>query len=226
MKGSNWPRSLFLVRHGETIDVNSTLDQKMTAVGWTPFSCGLSDLGVKQAQNAGKYITHRLGGAADAYYHSPYSRAAQTMDELVGLHGQSFEDGRLAEVQRGLCHLLSPLDLAHIMPWEAHRKDRDPIYFYRPLGGENWQDAETRLGSFIQSLRMDHAGEHVVAVTHAHAIILLRRLLDRTPIEDAMLTFKAQMFVPHGSVTVYEFGREKPFAGTFVMNDDGGSTCI
>ena len=195
-----WPKLLVLVRHAESVgNVRSGDERASLDVASHAFS--LTERGEKQAEITGKYLHDRFGHF-DVYYVSYYLRSFQTM-KIMYPQAQVYEDARLAEGQRGIWHTMTGNQIAERYPDELIRRDREDLYHFRPLGGENWPDMELRIHSFLGTLNRDCEDLKVLVVVHAHWLILFQRLVHRFSIAEAMCRYR-EAVVDNASVTVYE----------------------
>lgn len=195
-----WPATLALVRHAESEGNVRTPDER-AGFEVSTHAYGLTERGREQARITGEYLKRKFGDF-DAYYVSYYRRSKDTM-ALMFPDARVYEDPRLAEAQRGIWHTMTGEEIQRRFPEEFTRKQREGLYHYRPLGGENWPDVELRIHSFLGTLSRDYEGKRVVIVAHGHWLILLQRLLEHFSIEDAVRKYEAGVF-DNASLTVYE----------------------
>lgn len=203
-----WPKLLVLVRHGESegnlksVDGRALFDQATHAYP-------LTERGRRQAEITGEFLKCEYD-RFDIRYTSYYARARETMSLLVP--GEKFYvDPRLAEAQRGIYHSMTHTQLEARFPEELVRRDREGLYHYRPLGGENWPDVELRIHSFLGTLSRDCGGDKVMIVVHGHWLVLFQRLIHHFSIEDAVIRYH-QRLAANCSVTVYR-GRRAGLIG-------------
>jgi len=194
-----WPEKLVLVRHAESEGNVLSIEER------PKFECsahgyGLTDRGKKQAEITGKYLREQFG-AFDAYYVSYYQRARDTL-KIMYPGVKVFEDSRLAEAQRGIYHTMTHDEIEAKFPEELKRKEREGLYHYRPWGGENWADVELRIHSFLGTLSRDFEGQKVLVVVHGHWLVMLQKLLEHFPVEEALERYKTGI-VKNASVNVY-----------------------
>lgn len=195
-----WPKRLVFVRHGESKGNLMTADERAGfALGSQKYN--LTERGVLQAIITGQYLKKNFG-LFDAYYTSYYTRARQTIS-LFYYPVIPYEDPRLAEAQRGIWHVLKKDDIQKILPYEVERKNRDELYHYRPLGGENWPDVELRIHSFFGTLARDYSGGNVLIVGHGNWFILFQRLIHHFSIDEVIRRYH-EGTVENASITVYD----------------------
>jgi len=156
-----------LVRHGES-EANIG---KMSSIEVGDFSIPLSERGRAQASEAGTRIGAEFLHHAIVYT-SPYRRARETLDAILGAVGLSdgadgpvraYEDPRLREVEHGY---------EALEPQEALRK-KHGWFYYRFSGGESPADCYDRTSSFLESLMRQaerRQSDRVLIVTHGLTI--------------------------------------------------------
>jgi len=185
---TGWPQTLMLVRHGESL--GNLANERAYAeqsdrldINVNDPSVELSDLGARQAVALGR----RLGELPDAQrptvvVASPYVRAQQTADHIVDAAGLSgvvrLHDERLRDREQGVLDRLTGRGVRAEFPAEAERRDYLGKFWYRPPGGESWADVAQRIREFLRDLRLDHAGERVLVVTHDVPILLTRYVIE------------------------------------------------
>lgn len=204
---------LVLVRHGESEGnlVTSNERTRMT-VGTNLYP--LTERGRKQAEITAEWLNGEFGGTVDAVYSSYYERAMETarlVCDRMGLKAP-YVDPRLAEAQRGMYHNLGHDEIAARYPEEHSRRDKEGLYHYRPWGGENWPDVELRLLSLMRDVTEDHANGDALLVGHGHTFLLLERLIEGFPPEEALRRYKLKDdrnghggVMDNAAVTAYEF---------------------
>jgi broad specificity phosphatase PhoE len=210
-----WPKNLVLVRHAESKgNVLSVDDRASYEVATHDY--GLTERGREQAELTGEYLRKRFDGF-DFYYTSYYRRAKETMT-LLYPDAKVREDPRLAEAQRGIYHAMTRSEITERFPHELIRKDREGLYHYRPLGGENWPDVELRIHSFLGTLARDGAGQSGLIVVHGHWLLLFQRLIHHFSIDEALTRYRAGVF-ENASVTVYR-GRSQKGKPRLVLTEE------
>ncbi len=194
-----WPKLLVLVRHAESEGNVRSVDER-ASYDVATHAYGLTERGREQARITGEYV-RRTFGKFDFYYTSYYRRAKETM-ALMYPEARVREDPRLAEAQRGIWHAMTRDEIRHFFPSELVRKDREGLYHFRPIGGENWPDVELRIHSFLGTLARDGAGGKGLLVVHGHWLLLFQRLIHHFPIDEVVERYHAGVF-ENASVTVY-----------------------
>lgn len=195
-----WPKNLVLVRHGESLGNTLSVDERATCEVST-HAYPLTERGREQSRITGDWLRANMA-PFQVRYTSYYTRAKETMEQLCP--GEKYyEDPRLAEANRGIFHTMTRDEIEQHFPHELKRKDREGLYHFRPLGGENWPDIELRIHSFLTTLARDYDGTNVLIVVHGHWLILLERLLQHFSITEAEYRYRAGV-VENASVTCYE----------------------
>lgn len=210
-----WPKLLVFVRHAESEGNVRSTDER-AKFDLATHSYNLTERGRKQAKLTGEYLNGRFG-EFDVYYQSYYSRTKQTL-EIMYPDIHPYEDSRLAEGQRGVWHTMTMEQMRNRFPEEIDRREKEGLYHYRPLGGENWPDIELRIHSFLGTLSRDYAGKKVLCAVHGHWLILLQRLIHHFPIEDALKKYNGHVF-NNASVTIYE-GLEQDGKSRLVLKEE------
>jgi broad specificity phosphatase PhoE len=196
----SWPKRLVLVRHAES-EGNIRTAEERAVFPTATYAYRLTKRGRAQAARTGDYLRQRFGGF-DFFYTSYYERARETM-RIMYPEAHVYEDARLAEANRGVWHTMTTAEVEARFPGERERRERENLYHYRPLGGENWPDIELRVHSFLGTIARDGGGRGGLVVVHGHWLILLQRLMHHFSIEEAMHRYRERI-TENASVTVYE----------------------
>jgi len=69
---------------------------------------------------------------------------------------------------------------------EAERRAHLGKFWYRPPGGESWADVAQRVRDVLRDLRLDHAGRHLLVVSHDVPILMHRYVLEALTPEEAV----------------------------------------
>lgn len=126
------PRRIILLRHGESLG-NADESAYVTTADWR---IPLTDLGIEQAVEAGKCLREKIeDGSKVVFYHSPYLRTKQTLDELLPHFSDSeilscLEEPRICEQQIG--------NFQNVQEVLDAKKERSKFgrFFYRFPSGE------------------------------------------------------------------------------------------
>ncbi|KAL3809819.1 hypothetical protein ACHAXA_002389 [Cyclostephanos tholiformis] len=171
------PRRIILLRHGQSI---GNVDERayVTTADWR---IPLTDVGVKQAHEAGKNLRELIceKEASVVFYHSPYLRTKQTLDAIMPFFNDKevvacLEEPRISEQQIGNFQ-----SVQHVLAAKAERS-KFGRFFYRFPSGEAGLDVYSRVSSFIPTLVRDCTrygveghdldNMNVIIVTHGLAL--------------------------------------------------------
>jgi probable phosphomutase (TIGR03848 family) len=157
------PTLVLLVRHGQTPTTGKVLPGRAPGLH-------LADKGVEQAEAVAARIAVLQDGTrrVAAVYASPLERTRETAAPIAraldlrvrrakGLLECEFGDWTGAELKK----------LSKLPEWRTVQ--RNPSGFRFP-GGESFTEMQHRIGGAIESMRTDHPGGVVVAVSHADPI--------------------------------------------------------
>ena len=97
-------------------------------------------------------------------------------------------------------------EIAERFPGELRRRALMGWYHFRPMGGENWPDAERRVREFRRSVCCNYGGKRVVAFTHSHFLLLWQRVNHGWTIDATVAKFLRKEWVENASVLVYRNG--------------------
>mmetsp|Transcript_631 Transcript_631/g.763 ORF Transcript_631/g.763 Transcript_631/m.763 type:complete len:352 (+) Transcript_631:72-1127(+) len=142
------PRYIILVRHGQS---EGNVDVKKYASVGDP-NISLTELGRKQANDAGKKLKEFLGNTPVFCYYSPYRRSKQTAELLLPHLETKFkkEDVRLREREFAGSFQRDVVSRADEMKYSR--------FFWRPDGGESLADVYDRVTLFMENLWRDFKG--------------------------------------------------------------------
>ena len=170
----NWPKRVVLVRHGESEgNVKSSDDISFDDKANHEFA--LTEKGKKSAQQIGEYLQQKYGDF-DTYFCSTFRRTQETLS-LAYPQVVPIIDPRLNELWRGIWHTMSKESVLALYPEEARIREREGEYHYRPPGGQNCQDVEAMIYSFLQTIRADHADKTVLISAHGNWMLLFWRIM-------------------------------------------------
>jgi broad specificity phosphatase PhoE len=206
---------LVLVRHGESQGNLANAHAYDTGADRLDISVNdpsveLSDLGVRQAQALGA----RLGQLPSderptVVLESSYVRARQTADHVVAAAGwtsiERISDERLRDREQGILDRLTGRGVRAAFPDEADRRDYLGKFWYRPPGGESWADVAQRIRAALRDMRLDHADERILVVTHDVPILLMRYVIEQMTTEE--VTALSRQIVNCG-LTTYHRGAD------------------
>ena len=167
------PSLILLVRHGAT-------DWSVTGQHTGRTDLPLTELGLRQASDAGRVIHQWLDGTDPVVYTSPLERAAHTAElALPGVRAEQVS--ALAEYDYGNYEGLTTTEIYDKDPeWDLFRNGCP--------GGESIIQVSARCDAFIAKMERTAVGRSVVAFTHGHVSrILTVRLLGMPPVAAAGL---------------------------------------
>ena len=205
------PKSLWLVRHGESTANIARLraeTEKLLTIDFDEreMDVPLSPVGVEQSIAVGKGFLAQTEKPSIIFC-SPFVRTSETarlIAENAGLsHIQIIHDERLREREFGIFDRLTTTGAMQKYAEEMAKREKLGKFYYRPAGGESWADVALRARSFLHDLRFDYAGEQVLIVTHEVVILVLRYILERLS-EAQILTIDRGRNIGNCSVTYYE----------------------
>lgn len=187
MTSAEWPESILLVRHAESLgnladqEAYSRKAPRLDLVA-RDADIELSPTGLDQAASLGQWLARQPADERPTVViASPYRRAAQTAETAVtdsDLDVPIRRDERLRERDLGWLDGFTSAGIQDRFPEEAQRRDWIGKFYYRPPGGESWCDVALRVRSFLQSLQQNFAGERVMIVTHQAVIMNFRFVLE------------------------------------------------
>jgi broad specificity phosphatase PhoE len=212
---STWPRSLWLVRHGESAG-NVARDQAMASgaemidIAMRDVDVPLSDRGRAQAAALARWTQRRDDADRPTIVlTSPYIRAVETAAPIAATieepHSQTpIIDERLREKEFGALDRLTRAGITARFPAEVAMRERLGKFYYRPPSGESWCDVVQRLRGVMLELQHNYAGEHVAIVAHQVIVLCFRYLIEQLD-EQKILAIDRLGDVANGSVTSYRF---------------------
>jgi 2,3-bisphosphoglycerate-dependent phosphoglycerate mutase len=206
---ARYPDTLWLIRHAESAG-NVANDAALAAglpeldLAARDMDVPLSPLGEVQARALGAFF-EQLERPPAAVVCSPYRRAVDTAAlamDAAGLDVPVRLDERLREREFGILDRLTKVGIERRHPDQAAARAFLGKLYHRPPGGESWADVAARVRSFLADVRLDHAGDEVVVVTHQAVIMLFRYVLEELD-EERLLEIGRRVDVANTSVTGY-----------------------
>ena len=211
-----WPERLWIVRHGESAG-NVARDAAHAArlaridIQHRDVDVPLSPLGEQQAASLGRWFAAMPAGERpDVLLVSPYLRARQTAEAIVGTGGLAPDaappvaDERLREKEFGILDRLTRWGIEQEHPEQAELRRLVGKFYHRPPGGESWCDVILRLRSALDTVSLHHGGRRVLIVGHQVVVLCLRYLLEDLD-EAGILDIDRGGDVPNCGVTEYAF---------------------
>ncbi|MEH2937077.1 histidine phosphatase family protein [Lawsonibacter sp. JLR.KK007] len=178
-------KRLYLVRYGESIQ-NVGINQELRMPDHAIY---LTEKGMQQASNAGKFIAQHLDGVPSSnivMWVSPYKRTRETAGAILKHINVSKvkEDDMLTELQFGIFDAIPKEKIPELFPedWERYQNNRkfNGKFYARRPGGESPFDCEIRQKLFLDTLFRDiHNGcpDNIIIVGHGAALTILRKAI-------------------------------------------------
>ncbi|MGJ7546795.1 histidine phosphatase family protein [Variovorax sp. LT1R16] len=213
-----WPRSLWLLRHGQSAgnvarDAAESGGLAVIDLSWRDIDVPLSDLGVAQSTAVGDWFA-RLPETErpEVVLCSPYLRAKETARLIV--EGGHFElpdmklrfDERLREKEFGILDRLTKFGIQQKHPELNEQRLHVGKFYFRPPGGESWCDVILRLRSLLEMVTREYADRRVLVVAHQVIVNCMRYLLEHMD-EQQILEIDRQGDVPNCAITSYRAQR-------------------
>ncbi len=160
---------VYVTRHAEVHNPKDILYGRLPRFG-------LSETGIKQAESVARFLS---GRPIDAMYTSPLLRARQTARIIakaqrgIPVH----RSGLIIEVKSGYQGSPNAIMTPGFSFYEPKREPED----------ESMEAVFNRISRFLRSVVLRHAGQAVVAVSHADPIAIMRLGLLGTPLTVANL---------------------------------------
>lgn len=227
------PVDLVLVRHGESegnvavkastkagddTHVNNPAFRVKHSSKWR-----LTDLGIRQAEQAGAYIRQHISSTFDRYYVSPFDRTLETAAHLDLPEAEWFIDHNLRERERGHEDLLNSEERKQeIMAASAQMRRTTPFY-WRPVNGESIANTAVRWMRSCETMHRDEATvvrerpgheSKMIVVAHGElmeaAIVSVTRMLEADYVR---WTTSTDPFDEIHNCQIFHLSRRDPDAG-------------
>jgi broad specificity phosphatase PhoE len=184
---------LILIRHGESTS-NVAFPQAAAAgllesgLSGRDTDVELSDLGRQQAEAVGRWLAALPGDQLpEVVITSPYFRAQETWRIAAEASGRDLPapstDDRLVDRLLGELEMLTEAAIEQRFPGEQARAADAGQYYYRPPGGEAFEDIGVRLTSFLDTISDEHNGCRVVVVAHDSVVLMMRAVIEGLDLE-------------------------------------------
>jgi probable phosphomutase (TIGR03848 family) len=157
------PTLVLFVRHGQTPTTGKLLPGRAPGLH-------LADKGTQQAEAVAARIAALQNGTrrVAAVYASPLERTRETAAPIAKALDLRVRRSRgLLECEFGEWTGAELKKLSKLPEWRTVQ--RNPSGFRFP-GGESFTEMQTRIGTAVETIRRDHPGQTVVAVSHADPI--------------------------------------------------------
>ena len=186
---------LFLVRHGDTIDEETTRVYKGT------IDLPLSEKGRDRIRRAASFMSRF---PIDHVYTSELNRCIESGSIIADPHNLSIKTSRtLNEISFGAWEGRSFGEIAREYPEEFRAWHSDPEAHCAP-GGETLRDAEQRVIPGFEEIVARHTGESVAVVAHGG---ILRIIL--CSILDLKLSLLFRLSQDYGGISIVDFYNDK-----------------
>jgi probable phosphoglycerate mutase len=179
---------LILIRHGQSaanvaFPLADEQDLLESGLSGRDTDVELTELGVAQARAVGQWLAALAPEALpEVVITSPYLRARETWRVAAAASGLALPapstDDRLVDRLTGELEMLTRAAIRQRYPDERARLEQAGEYGYRPPGGETFADIADRLGSFLEDLNREHAGERVLVVAHDAVVLMMRYVIE------------------------------------------------
>ncbi|HWA67756.1 MAG TPA: histidine phosphatase family protein [Mycobacteriales bacterium] len=206
-----WPRSLWLVRHGESTanvaDFAAAQARSLRLdIAVNDIDVPLSQTGERQAEALGHWLKEQPADRKPSLVvSSAYRRAQQTAEIALGVAQLDalprLVDERFRDREQGVLDRLTRAGVMDAFPDEASRHDYLGKFWYRPPAGESWADVALRVRSALLELRLTAPEERVMVFTHDVTVLVTRYVVEQLAVPDAVAL---SGLVPNCSVTRYE----------------------
>jgi broad specificity phosphatase PhoE len=204
---------LILVRHGQSLsnvafpaaDARGLLEAEVSG---RDAEVPLTEVGAEQAAAVGAWLAGLPPELVpQVVITSPYLRARETWRIAAQASGldlpQPTTDDRLVDRLLGDFEMLTRAAIAQRFPDEAARRTAAGEYRYTPPGGESFADIETRLGSFLDDLHREHAGERVIVVAHDAVVLMMRAVIEQLGWDQVIALERAEGNVRNASISQF-----------------------
>jgi broad specificity phosphatase PhoE len=208
----NHPKSLWLVRHGES---TANLARRKAENGGLltidfpgrEMDVPLSETGVKQSLALGDWFA-KQEEKPTVVISSPYVRTQETARLILETAQiktvKVIYDERLREREFGIFDRLTWAGSMQKYPEECEKRTQIGKFYYRPPHGESWCDVAVRVRSVWRDVRDDYAGENVMIVSHEAVIHLFRYVLENLT-EDEILKIDRADDIINCQMVTYQF---------------------
>lgn len=175
----------------------------------------LTDKGIAQAQQAGKWIRANLGGF-DRYYVSEYLRAKETAYHLQLPEASWNAEIYLRERDWGALDVMTVADREREYAHSMRRRDIDP-FFWGPPSGESLAQLCLRVDRVLDTLHRETEGQRVIIVCHGEVMWAFRMRLERLSVQRFLeLDASREPYDEIHNCQVLHYSRRDPESGDTV----------
>lgn len=232
MSPTIWPRTLWIVRHGES--AGNVAREAADATGLDVIDIDvrdvdvpLSPLGERQAAALGKWFAEMpRGDRPNVLLSSPYKRALETA-RIIREHADVdaldpanpvIVDERLREKEFGVLDRLTKRGIQSMHPDQAEFRRTLGKFYHRPPGGESWTDVILRLRSGIEMISREYCDERVMVVAHSVVVLCMRYIIEHMT-EKEILAIDRQTEIANCSLTRYDNDTSQTKNGRLVLTE-------
>ena len=212
----HWPRTLWIVRHGQSAgnvarDAAEAAGHPVIDIAERDIDTPLSALGRQQARALGHWFGELpFGTRPEVILCSPYVRARETAHLLLAAAGIPEDslrlrfDERLREKEFGILDRLTVHGIRQKYPELSDQRSHVGKFYFRPPGGESWCDVILRLRSLLEMMTREHCKQRVLVVGHQVIVNCMRYLIECMD-EAQILAIDKRADVPNCGVTSYQY---------------------
>jgi probable phosphoglycerate mutase len=229
---SVWPRTLFIVRHGESAgnvardEANAAREAVIRTSSSRDVDVPLSPLGERQATALGHWFgALPKNQQPTVVFTSPYVRARQTTAIIRKLGDFPYAsniaslmvDERFREKEFGILDGLTRYGIAERFPDQAALRTSLGKFYHRPPGGESWCDVILRLRSAFEMMCREYHGERILVVAHSVVVLCMRYIVESLT-EEEILKIDRENEVANCSVTRFDVDQSQGPVGKLVLD--------
>lgn len=228
---SVWPRTLFMVRHGESAgnvarDEANAAREPVIRTSSRDVDVPLSPLGERQATSLGHWFRALPENQKPTVViTSPYVRARQTTAIIKELGDFPYAsdvtsrlvDERFREKEFGILDGLTRYGIAERFPEQAALRTSLGKFYHRPPGGESWCDVILRLRSAFEMMCREYHGERILVVAHSVVVLCMRYIIESLT-EEEILAIDRENEVANCSVSRFDVDLNQGPVGKLVLD--------
>lgn len=185
VRETTMPVRLILVRHGESegnwAKYAERRGEKVFTEEFRSRHSGdyrLTDLGITQAQAAGKWLRRHGPGAFDEYFVSSYTRAMETAVHLSLPNARWRVESMIRERDYGDIDLMSEFERDRRFHEAMRHHKVYPLRWIPPNGESLLHVCETRIRMMLDRFHRQHGEHEVIIVAHGEIMWCFRYLLE------------------------------------------------